>query len=1368
MANDANIIKIKRSGTSGAPSSLKLGELAYSYLAADGNPTNNGGDRLFIGANGVNVSTGNANDIIVIGGKYFTDLLDHTRGTLTASSAIITDGNSVVDRILTTGLNIGGINGAGLDYTISTDNNNNLVLSTGTGKLSINGAYTLPNADGTAGYVLATNGSGVVSWTAISSTTLTNGSYTATLNTNGTFEANAFLAAQGLPNEYGNAGFSFSGTEGGYDTGMFSDGDGKLEFYSNNNVLAYAHTDGSASWRFEVPVTFGAGASGGYTLPTADGTAGYVLTTDGNGAVTWAAAAATLSLGASSVTGDSQSAVTLNLTQDTLKIVGDGSSINVSETQSGATGAHTYTYAITIPAGGVSNTQLANSTITVNGTTLTLGDSSDTITAATPNALTNGANIQSFTFDGSASGIQVALDTDLTGINSVSGPSSTGQVVINASPDGGTTTHAWAFTEDALFRLPSLSTIGEGSSPSGVGTSVIITPYNGTDANQLLKIYPGTVSEGNHLHLTTGDLTVTSLFLGNDAQYVRTRTDGAMVIGTGDTNPETSGLGHRWIFGTDATLALPATGSGAAVISAGTNALSLTANSNTWEFGADGTTYFPHYTFPSANGATGQVLTANGSTGVLSWTTLSQTFYIGSTEITTGNASGDVVHIQGLTEIDVGSLVLKESTVSTTGDTGSVTLIANTGNGDFTWTFDGSGVLTLPATTSNGIGGEIVFPSTTSGTQATINYNADIQGGAFELKNTDGAGNTLYAGLNLDGYVINFANTRSGTTHNWNLNADGSTSLPNYTLPAGAGSSGQVLTYPGSGSTLTWTTLSQTLYIGTTSITTGNSSGSTTVIQGLTEVDIGDLVLSGNTIENGNNTTGNVQLIANSGSGDITFTFNASGQLVLPNGTTFGGNSGTTLQIADGQSFVLNTTSGGAINILENGVTGIETLGDTMRLYANNAYITLNNDSSLSFSGYTLPAAGGSPGQVLMYPNSGSTLSWQTVYSSFYIGTTEITTGNNSGDVPTITGLTEIDVGNLAISTNQIANTTGGTGTVTIESNDGTNNYTWTFEEDGSLNVAGKITNLSEPTAPQDAATKHYVDAAAQGLKIHQPVVVATISDLSSIGGTVSYADGGGSPASVGATLTFTTPITVLDNYTFTGNERILVKDQVNAKQNGVYVYTSSTVWTRADDFDHPDVITGADFMFVEDGTLNGSTGWVQTDQAISSIGAGGSNITFVQFSAANSYLAGDGINITGNSIAVKLATHSALTLSGGSLSVDSGIAGDGLGYSTGVLNVQYDGSSIDLNGSNQLEIKSTWAGSTGITTVGTITTGTWHGTAISEIYGGTNQTTYAKGDILYASDTNTLSKLTAGTNGQTLQLQGGVPVWADLDGGTY
>ena len=72
------------------------------------------------------------------------------------------------------------------------------------------------------------------------------------------------------------------------------------------------------------------------------------------------------------------------------------------------------------------------------------------------------------------------------------------------------------------------------------------------------------------------------------------------------------------------------------------------------------------------------------------------------------------------------------------------------------------------------------------------------------------------------------------------------------------------------------------------------------------------------------------------------------------------------------------------------------------------------------------------------------------------------------------------------------------------------------------------------------------------------------------------------------------------------------------------------------------------------------------------------------------------------------------------------------------------------------------------LSTVGTITSGTWNGTTIGSGYGGTGFSTYATGDLIYASATNTLSKLSAATNGQVLQLVAGVPAWADLDGGTY
>jgi hypothetical protein len=99
----ASIIRIKRSGTSGDPTTLAAGELAYSYLADNGS---NGGDRLYVGT-GTEIA-GNAVNHEVIGGKFFTQMLDHAKGTLAPNSAIIVDADSKIDRLLVDDLVLDG------------------------------------------------------------------------------------------------------------------------------------------------------------------------------------------------------------------------------------------------------------------------------------------------------------------------------------------------------------------------------------------------------------------------------------------------------------------------------------------------------------------------------------------------------------------------------------------------------------------------------------------------------------------------------------------------------------------------------------------------------------------------------------------------------------------------------------------------------------------------------------------------------------------------------------------------------------------------------------------------------------------------------------------------------------------------------------------------------------------------------------------------------------------------------------------------------------------------------------------------------------------------------------------------------------
>ena len=147
----ASIIRIKRSSTAGNPTTLGAGELAYSALT---NNDSNGGDRLYIGIG--TETAGDAANHLVIGGKYFTDLLDHTRGTLTASSALITDASSKLDNLKVDNLDLNG------NTISSTDTNGNITLTpNGTGKLVLNNPYINGTTDTLAEFIYDTVGGAV-------------------------------------------------------------------------------------------------------------------------------------------------------------------------------------------------------------------------------------------------------------------------------------------------------------------------------------------------------------------------------------------------------------------------------------------------------------------------------------------------------------------------------------------------------------------------------------------------------------------------------------------------------------------------------------------------------------------------------------------------------------------------------------------------------------------------------------------------------------------------------------------------------------------------------------------------------------------------------------------------------------------------------------------------------------------------------------------------------------------------------------------------------------------------------------------------------------------------------------------------------
>ena len=156
----ATVIQIKRSPATSAPSTLKLGELAYTYGTGS---QSNLGDRIFIGEGGVD-SNGDANNVSVIGGQYFTDMLDHVHGTLTGNSALTADANLAIDTI-----NVGNslTNGGEIRFNEGTNNGTNFIGLRAPNAVTNSKTFVLPDGDGTAGQFLKTDGSGNLDFTTV-------------------------------------------------------------------------------------------------------------------------------------------------------------------------------------------------------------------------------------------------------------------------------------------------------------------------------------------------------------------------------------------------------------------------------------------------------------------------------------------------------------------------------------------------------------------------------------------------------------------------------------------------------------------------------------------------------------------------------------------------------------------------------------------------------------------------------------------------------------------------------------------------------------------------------------------------------------------------------------------------------------------------------------------------------------------------------------------------------------------------------------------------------------------------------------------------------------------------------------------------
>ena len=291
--------------------------------------------------------------------------------------------------------------------------------------------------------------------------------------------------------------------------------------------------------------------------------------------------------------------------------------------------------------------------------------------------------------------------------------------------------------------------------------------------------------------------------------------------------------------------------------------------------------------------------------------------------------------------------------------------------------------------------------------------------------------------------------------------------------------------------------------------------------------------------------------------------------------------------------------------------------------------------------------------------------------------------------------------------------------------------------------VTGTLTLSGDPVQPLDAVNKAYVDNIASGLTIKTSARAGTTATL-----VATYDPGAGG---VGATLTGTTPLPEIGGVSLNVDDRVLVKDQTTAYENGVYVVTQTLpyILTRAADFDASEEIEAGDAFFVGEGIL-ASTQWVMTTPG--TIDVGTTPIVFTQFGGPGNFVPGPGIAInsgvisnigvtqiagSGN-IAVSAATGSTTVSFTGTLGVANGGTG-ATSFATGAY--------IKGNGTGPL------------TTSTTVPMSDLSGT-LPVSKGGTGQVSWTPNTVLYASGATTLTSIAVGATGTVLTMFNGAPEW--------
>ncbi len=510
-------------------------------------------------------------------------------------------------------------------------------------------------------------------------------------------------------------------------------------------------------------------------------------------------------------------------------------------------------------------------------------------------------------------------------------------------------------------------------------------------------------------------------------------------------------------------------------------------------------------------------------------------------------------------------------------------------------------------------------------------------------------------------------------------------------------------------------------------------------------------------------------------------------------------------------SSALITNSSGQIDTLKVGKTSTAGIIDLLEGDGGSAKVRIQAPNSLSGDvTLTLPTSAGTNGQFLQVNGSGQ-LAFATVTSSFTLSDGSNTDSFNTGETLTFTAGegTDITVSNNTVTISGELATTGnagvasfssndfavsGAGAVTIKSSGVSNTQLAGSIANAKLASAGQLTlgsttlelgttdtaiagltqltvdqidingntitsssgdivlssasdidansnvikNVATPTADSHAANKGYVDGVVNGLDVKESVDVATTANLG-----YTYNNGAG-------TLTNgSTGSVSLDGIALTADMRVLVKDQTDAKQNGIYRVSTAgavgvaLVLTRADDANTAAELTGGTFTFVEQGSTQQENGYVFSHNGTPTLGT--TLLTVSQFSGAGQITAGEGLTKSGNVINVVGGTT--IDADTNSIHVNSSGTANEVLLSAGTVGNEATYGQLPLNNSDSV-------------------TGT-----LAVANGGSGGTSFTDHGLLVGSGTGAFTALAAGTAGQFLISGGGSadPSYTStIDAGTF